>query len=139
MGMPKIPFWGTLPLTLLLSVLLTSCIPFGERRFSNHLVVKEEYGLPLEVLEAKVLPLRGGGKEIDLHLRNISDKTLLLECEVYLLTGKGIKVSIPGFEVFTCNLSPKREKWKKLSLPLVVGENQTLVVEIRKLLNSPGG
>ena len=132
MGLSKIPFWGTLLLTLPLVVLLSSCTPFGERKFSNHLVVKEEYGLPLEVESTKILQTEGE-RAIVLRLENKSKKDLLLVCRVYLLSEDGTKISVPGFETQLCRIPAKGEAVENLVLPLVGFERQTFVVEILKM------
>ena len=69
MGKSSSPLKGLL-LTLFLSALtLSSCTPLQEKRFSDRLVVKEEYGLPLEVLKAQLKFLKRGGERIELLLK----------------------------------------------------------------------
>ena len=138
MGKSSSPLKGLFLTLFLPALILSSCTPEREEHFSDRLVVKEEYGLPLEVLKAQLKFLKRGGERIELLLKNGSKKKLLLECDVYFLTEDGLKVSVPGFEQFLCKVPPKGTKRVKIELPLVGVRWETAVVRIRAIENSEG-
>jgi len=134
MGKGVFPPKGLFITALLSGLFLLSCTSSVEKRFSDRLVVKEEYVTPVEVKKALLTYLKRGGERIELLLRNSSGKKLLLECQIFFLTGEGLKVSVPGFERFLCALPPSGTKRVKIELPLVGVEWKTAVVKIRPLV-----
>ena len=138
MGKIGLPLKGLLLNVLLPVLILSSCTPLEEKRFSDRLVVKEDYGLPVEVLKANLSFLKRGGEKIELLLRNDYKKRFPIECEVYFLTEEGLKVSVPGFERFLCEVPPKGTKMVKIKLPLVGVEWKTAVVRIKAIETSKG-
>ena len=133
MGSLKRPLTGILFLALPFAVFVFSCTPKVEKRFSNRLLVEENYGLPAEVLKAELKTSKRGEKSVELLLRNVSDKKLLLECDTYFLTEEGLKVSVPGFGVSLCEIPPKGTKRIKIDLPVVGVGWKTAVVKLRQL------
>ena len=130
MGIRRFSQKGLFFLFLPLAVFLTSCTPFTGKKFADRLVVRVEGETPIEVLEAEEKPSKGGMREISLLLRNGSNREQFLFCEVYLLTEEGLKVSVPGFEVYTCKVPAKGERKIKLVLPISKAKKGLTVIKI---------
>ncbi|HIO41532.1 MAG TPA: hypothetical protein EYN34_01420 [Aquifex sp.] len=113
------------------AVFLFSCSPYQERKFNEQLVVKEQYGLPIEVLKAQVRT-SGGYKKLEVLMRNVSDEPLTLECKIAFISEGGFYITIPGYGVDICRIPPHGVYKEVVKLPVDFDQWRRLIVEIER-------